>query len=76
MIEYTNQMMIFKELFGKKVQVDFKGGQISSDAGILFLRETEKKICLIEKIVSVFPEWRHTSYVKHDIKQLLTGIRQ
>jgi hypothetical protein len=72
MQEYTNQLMLFKDIFGKKVQVDFHGGQISSDAGVLFLREMEKKIGLIDSIASTIPEWRHQGYVKHDITQLLT----
>lgn len=72
MEEYTNQLMLFEELFGKKVQVDFNGGQISSDAGVLFLREIEKKIGLIKRMASVIPEWRHLGYVKHSITQLLT----
>jgi len=72
MQEYTKQLMLFKELSHKKVQVDFQGGQITSDAGILFLRETEEKIGLIKKISSSLPEWRHPGYVRHDITQLLT----
>jgi hypothetical protein len=72
MVEYTNQMMLFKELSGKKVQVDFNGGQISSDAGVLLLRETEDKIGLVKRIAALIPEQRHTSYVKHDLIQLLT----
>lgn len=72
MIKYTKQLMLFKELSHKKIQVDFQGGQITSDTGILFLRETEKRIGLIEKISSSLSEWRHPSYVRHDIRHLLT----
>jgi hypothetical protein len=72
MKEYTNQLMLFKEIFGKKVQVDFNGGQISSDAGVILLRELENKIGLIKRMASVIPDWRHLGYVKHSITQLLT----
>lgn len=35
-------MILFKDIFGKKVEADFQGGEVSSDAGLLFLREEER----------------------------------
>ena len=72
MQEYTKQLMLFKELFDKKVQVDFNGGQISSDGGLLFLRQLEQNNGMIRRIASVIPEWRHPGYVRHEIYHLLT----
>lgn len=71
MQEYTNQNMLFKELFNKKIQIDFNGGHISSDGGLLVLRELEDKTHMIKKIASVIPEWRHPGYVRHNIYHLL-----
>jgi len=68
----TNQTMLFKEISGKKVEVDFNGGEVSSDAGLLFLRETESKIGIINKVANAIHDKRHPSYVKHQIVQLLT----
>ena len=72
MEQYTKQLMFFKEISGKKVEVDFNGGEISSNAGLLFLRETESKIGIIHPIANVIHDKRHPSYVKHNIVQLLT----
>ena len=72
MTENTNQLILFKELFGKKVAVDFNGGEISSDAGLLFLRETESQIGIIKRVTNAIHDRRHPSYVKHQIFQLLT----
>ena len=72
MDKHTNQLMLFKEIFGKKVVVDFNGGEISSDAGLLFLRETESQIGIIERVATSIHDKRHPSYVKHQIVQLLT----
>ena len=72
MDKHTNQLMLFKEIFGKKVVVDFNGGEISSDAGLLFLRETESHIGIIERVANAIHDKRHPSYVKHQIVQLLT----
>ena len=49
MKENNNQTMLFKAISGKKIEVDFKGGNTSSDAGLLLLRESEKRIGLFQK---------------------------
>jgi hypothetical protein len=72
MTKHTNQTMLFKEIFGKKVAVDFNGGEVSSDAGLLFLRETESHIGIIDRVANAIHDKRHPSYVKHQIVQLLT----
>jgi hypothetical protein len=54
------------------VEVDFNGGEISSDAGWLYLREIESKIGIINKIANIIGDKRHPSYTKHSIYQLLT----
>ena len=72
MQEYTKQLMLFQEVSGKKVEVDFDGGHVSSDGGVLFLRATESEVGIIERITQVLHDKRHPSYVKHEIKNLLT----
>jgi hypothetical protein len=63
--------MLFKELYGKKVQVDFNGGDVSSDAGLLLFREAEEKLNLFEKVADAIHDNRHPGYVKHGITELL-----
>ena len=72
MSKNTNQLMLFKDFFGKKVAVDFNGGEVSSDAGLLFLRETESQIGIINRVANAIHDQRHPSYIKHQIVQLLT----
>jgi len=43
---------------GKKVFADFDGGQISSDAGALLLKETEQRVGIIEAIKDVLYDRR------------------
>ena len=71
MTQYTNQLMLFKGLSGKKVQVDFDGGDVSSDAGLLFFREVETSLGLFEKVACAIHDDRHPSYIKHGIMELL-----
>lgn len=71
MKEYTKQMLLFKDVFGKKVEVDFAGGEITSDAGVLFLRETEERIGILSRIAAVIHDKRHPGYVEHEVLPLL-----
>ena len=72
MKHYTKQLMLFKDISGKKIEIDFDGGDMSSDAGVLFLRETESDIGIIRKVAEAIVDKRHPSYVKHKMVHLLT----
>ena len=39
MAKNTKQLYLFKEISDKKVHVDFDGGELSSDSGIVLIRE-------------------------------------
>lgn len=71
MVNDSKQQMLFKDLFVKKVEVDFEGGEVSSDGGLLFLRETERRIKLIDRMASVLRDARHQGYVKHQLVEML-----
>lgn len=71
MEKYTKQMLLFKGISGKRVEVDFDGGEITSDAGILFLRETEEQIGILSRIANVIHDKRHPGYVAHEVLPLL-----
>lgn len=71
MTEYTNQLLLFKELFNKRVQAAFDAGQVSSDGGLLLLREVEARIGAISQIAEVIRDRRHPSYIAHSIEDLL-----
>jgi hypothetical protein len=56
---------------GKRVVADFDGGQISSDAGALLLKETEAQVGIIEAIKNALNDRRDQRYVEHPLSQLL-----
>jgi len=70
--EDTQQLMMFKEISGKKVQVDFDGGEVSSDGGLLFVHESEAEWGTIGRVVDVMHDRRHSGYVKHQLRELAT----
>ena len=65
-------LLKFKNISGKKVTADFTGGEVTSDVGVLVMRETADKIGIIKKLETAIHDERHQSYVTHDIIELLT----
>jgi len=57
---------------GKKVALDFQGGNITSDAGLLLLRETELKLGLITMLAKCINDTRRSSSITHQKTELLT----
>jgi hypothetical protein len=70
MKDCTKQLLIFKDISGKKIEADFKGGEVSSDAGVLFLREVENRTGLVRKMTDSLRDRRHPGYVKHQLCEL------
>jgi hypothetical protein len=50
---------------------DFLGGRLSSDAGLVLLREVDKTMQLTEKLAECIRDQRHGSYIRHSITQML-----
>jgi hypothetical protein len=70
MKDCTKQLLLFKGISNKKIEADFHGGEVSSDAGVLFLREVENRIGLIRKMTDSLRDRRHPGYVKHQLLEL------
>jgi hypothetical protein len=70
MKDCTKQLLLFKGISNKKIEADFNGGEVSSDAGLLFLREVENQIGLISKLADSLRDRRHPGYVKHQLLEL------
>ncbi len=57
---------------GKPVELSFSGDQISSDGGLLLLREVENQLGLIDRINDCITDNRDHRYTDHTIKEMLT----
>jgi hypothetical protein len=57
----------------KKLTVDFDGGNQSSDAGLLLLREAERKLGVCQRIAEAMPDHRDQSRVRHEMFELVTA---
>lgn len=56
---------------GRKVEMDFQGGSVTSDAGVLLLNETERQIGIIESIASCIRDERRHYSVDHSVRDIL-----
>ena len=55
----------------KKLSVGFDGGQLSSDTGVLVLREVERKLGLAERLALGIREWRKPERIEHPLAEML-----
>jgi hypothetical protein len=78
MTDCNRQPLLFASLNRKKIQADFNGGKLTSDAGALLLRELDQRIGLTKAISSCIPDPRHPLYTVHQqrtmIAQRIFGI--
>ena len=63
--------MLFQDLAWRKVTVDFSGGTLSSDGGVLLLREVDAKLGLTLALAQCFEDQRQQVFVDHSVQQLL-----
>jgi len=72
---YSETTPIVHELFpvsNKQIELSFTGYDISSDGGLLLLREVENQTGLINRISNCITDNRDQRYVDHTIREMLT----
>ncbi len=61
----------FSSLKKRIVQAHFSGGHISSDSGLLLLREIDKTLKLSDQLAECFDDPRKQSHIQHDLKSMI-----
>jgi hypothetical protein len=54
----------------KRVEIGFTGHDISSDGGLLLVKEVERKIGIIQAITACMVDDRHQGYVQHSFDEI------
>lgn len=67
----SSSSILFSSLNRKKVEASFTGGHVSSDGGLLLMREMDMKLQFTKKLSQVIKDDRNASYVDHGIEHLL-----
>jgi Transposase DDE domain group 1 len=56
---------------GRKIQADFGGGQVSSDGGLLLVRQVDRRLGLTQRLGKLLPDPRDPDRITHSLETLL-----
>ena len=70
--ECTQQTFPFQPLGQREVVSRFDGGKITSDAGALLLRETERATGVIRQFAACFTDHRDPDLIEHTVEELVS----
>jgi hypothetical protein len=56
---------------GRKIQADFSDGQVSSDGGVLLIRQVDRWIGLTKRLGELLPDPRDPDRITHSLETLL-----
>lgn len=71
MTDCGTEALLFSELGPRKVVADFSGGLLSSDGGVLLLRQIDRGLGLTRHLARCFQDLRDSRFVDHSVEQLL-----
>jgi len=67
----ANQSFLFDDLGPRRVQADFSGGTLSTDAGALLLRQVDTNLGVSAELALCFYDTRNQDWVDHSVQELL-----
>ncbi len=70
-VEPTPLMPGLSPVMGKPLIARFDGGQLSSDAGVLALREVEQRLGIAERLAACIDASRLAERVRHEVADIL-----
>lgn len=71
MTECIQSSFGFQAHYAREVVAEFDGGTISSDGGILLLREADQRVNLLPRLAECFLDGRAQSRVEHTVEEML-----
>jgi len=71
MTECITKQLTFSFIKRQKVTVDFKDGEITSDAGLLLVRQADNALQLIKGVARSITDRRDNRYTAHDLETLI-----
>ena len=63
--------LCFSKSKGRTVGALFSGGDITSDAGAILLKEADKAMALTDQVASLIPDARNSTHISHSVKAML-----
>ena len=65
------EQLEFASCKGRRVVADFQGGEVSSDGGLLLLREVDRRLDLTRRAAALLPDDRQPGKVTHSLASML-----
>jgi Transposase DDE domain group 1 len=67
----TVEGMPFSKLGRREIEARFDGGEVSSDGGLLLLRQVERRLGRLKQVAPVLPDPRSPLLLRHTTEQML-----
>lgn len=71
MTDCTQELFHFPSFDRRKIEASFTGGEVSSDGGVLLLRQADRRLGLVAALDRVLADPRHPLYIEHEQVDLL-----
>jgi len=71
MTECNREPLLFSSLNRQQIVADFDGGQLTSDAGALLLREADRRLRFTEKLAACLTDPRDPAKIIHELQTML-----
>lgn len=71
MTECNQEVFSFAAHFSRRVEASFTAGQVSTDGGALLLRQADRKVGLLKRVVSCFIDRRSPVFIEHQLEEML-----
>jgi hypothetical protein len=71
MTDCTQELFHFSSFDRRKIEASFTGGDVSSDGGVLLLRQADRHLGLVAALDRVLPDPRHPHFILHRQVDLL-----
>jgi len=72
MTECTQERFGFTDHFSRRVEAGFTAERVSTDGGVLLVREVDRKIRLMERVTACFTDGRSPGRVEHTVEEMLS----
>ena len=71
MTECTQSNFDLQAHFSREVVARFDGGSMTSDAGAVLLRETDRRLNLLPRMAACFEDHRNPLLISHTVKEMV-----
>ena len=71
MTECTQSSFSFAALYRREVVAQFDGGDITTDAGGLLLREVDRRLNITQRLAACFVDYRRPDLIEHTVGELV-----